>query len=174
MIPFQPTFTNSQVFKCAINGRIAYSDTPCPTSATKEEVIRATPNTLDMREAREQEYRARERQEISEQERMYQNMFIQQQQSAHQRAQAQAQARQRAQEEYQKEWQKFEDKFNLGKKKRRALSPSPPPPAQIVNCDPAGCWDTNGNRLNRAAGGNFFRSDGRFCVNTGGGGFSCN
>lgn len=168
----------AQVFKCSVDGRIAYRDTPCPTSTTKAEVIKATPNTLDMREAREQDQRVRERQEIEAQERMQQNMLIQQQQLAYrqaQQAQAQAQANQRAQEEFQKEWQKFEERNYKGRKRYGTPPPPPPPPpAQIVNCDPAGCWDTNGNRLNNAAGGNFFRSDGRFCTNTGGGNYSCN
>ena len=45
--------------------------------------------------------------------------------------------------------------------------PPPMPPGQVVNCDPAGCWDTNGNRLTNAAGGNFHRSDGKFCTRAG-------
>jgi hypothetical protein len=47
--------------------------------------------------------------------------------------------------------------------------PAPPPetPGLVVNCDQAGCWDTNGHRLNNAAGGNFHRSDGKFCTRAG-------
>ncbi|WP_431106594.1 DUF4124 domain-containing protein [Variovorax paradoxus] len=48
-----------------------------------------------------------------------------------------------------------------------APSPVPEPPAQIVTCDPAGCWDTAGRRYNNAAGGNFSRSDGAFCTRAG-------
>ncbi len=34
----------------------------------------------------------------------------------------------------------------------------------VTNCDPTGCWDTNGVRYNRAAGtGNFLREDGKAC-----------
>lgn len=44
---------------------------------------------------------------------------------------------------------------------------------QLVNCDPAGCWDTSGNRYNRAAGGNFYRQDGRFCQAQGQGRARC-
>lgn len=40
-------------------------------------------------------------------------------------------------------------------------------PSQVVNCDPAGCWDTSGRRLSNAAGGNFHRSDGKFCTRAG-------
>ena len=52
---------------------------------------------------------------------------------------------------------------------RAAAAPPPVPetPAQIVNCDPAGCWDTAGRRYNNAAGGNFTRSDGAFCTRAG-------
>jgi hypothetical protein len=44
---------------------------------------------------------------------------------------------------------------------------SPEQPSLVVNCDPVGCWDTNGRRLIRAGGGNFTRSDGRFCTSAG-------
>lgn len=53
--------------------------------------------------------------------------------------------------------------------------PPPPPahieppeiPSQITTCDQAGCGDTAGRRLNNAAGGNFHRSDGKFCTRAG-------
>lgn len=45
---------------------------------------------------------------------------------------------------------------------------APAPVTPLVNCDPAGCWDTAGRRYNNAAGGNFVRNDGKFCVNNGG------
>lgn len=44
---------------------------------------------------------------------------------------------------------------------------SPEQPSLVVNCDPAGCWDTTGRRLTREGGGNFSRSDGRFCTSAG-------
>ena len=50
---------------------------------------------------------------------------------------------------------------------RSAPPATPEAPGQLVNCDPAGCWDTNGRRLNNAAGGNFHRSDGKFCTRAG-------
>lgn len=40
-------------------------------------------------------------------------------------------------------------------------------PVAVTNCDSAGCWDTNGQRYNRAAGGNFVRQDGAFCTPVG-------
>jgi len=45
--------------------------------------------------------------------------------------------------------------------------PPPEHPSQFVNCDQAGCWDTSGRRLSNAAGGNFYRSDGKFCTRAG-------
>lgn len=39
-------------------------------------------------------------------------------------------------------------------------------PALLGNCDTAGCWDTQGRRYDRAAGG-MFRSDGKFCTRVG-------
>lgn len=44
---------------------------------------------------------------------------------------------------------------------------------QLASCDRAGCWDTNGARYNRVAGGNLLGPDGRFCVRAGNT-FSCN
>lgn len=41
-------------------------------------------------------------------------------------------------------------------------------PSQIVNCDGAGCWDTNGTRYNRGAGDTYFPSTGGVCQNVGG------
>lgn len=41
-------------------------------------------------------------------------------------------------------------------------------PKSMVNCDGAGCWDTAGNRYNRAAGqGNYTRQDGKVCATAG-------
>jgi len=46
--------------------------------------------------------------------------------------------------------------------------PSRPHPSVITNCDAAGCWDNLGGRYNKAAGNNYFRSDGKFCQQVGG------
>lgn len=45
----------------------------------------------------------------------------------------------------------------------------PKPPPVIVNHDPAGAWDTGGNRYTKGAGTTYFRSDGKVCqqLNTG-------
>lgn len=45
--------------------------------------------------------------------------------------------------------------------------PAAAAPGRLTNCDGAGCWDTGGNRYNSAAGGNFYRSDGKFCMRVG-------
>lgn len=41
-------------------------------------------------------------------------------------------------------------------------------PVSIVNCDVAGCWDTNGTRYNKGAGDTYFPSTGGSCQNVGG------
>jgi hypothetical protein len=46
-------------------------------------------------------------------------------------------------------------------------------PRQLVNCDRSGCWDNTGARYNRAGGGTFFRSDGKYCMPMAGG-VTCN
>ena len=40
---------------------------------------------------------------------------------------------------------------------------APAAPAQITNCDSAGCWDTNGTRYNQGAGTTYFPSTGGSC-----------
>ena len=151
-----------QVFKCVNEqGRLVYSDYACPEKARSAQVISVKPNTLDMTEAREQEFRAKTRREEELARQSYENELRRQ-------AREMEDAQRRARDE---------------QKQRQAAmrkSPTPPdpreqrrmnrphnrvePPAQIVNCDPAGCWDTTGRRLNNAAGGNFHRSDGKFCT----------
>ena len=151
-----------QVFKCTNqHGRTVYSDRPCKEADRKAETIRAVPNTLDMTEARAQELRARIRQDEDRERQAQENAL---------RRQAQE-----IQAQYERSRQPppapvVKPLSQEPRKKRRAEAPMPmhqAPPAQIVNCDPAGCWDTAGRRLNNAAGGNFFRSDGRFCTNNG-------
>lgn len=43
----------------------------------------------------------------------------------------------------------------------------PEPPSLIVNCDPAGCFDTSGRRLEDTGGGTFHRNDGKACIQAG-------
>ena len=60
---------------------------------------------------------------------------------------------------------------------RRAMNPPLPAvntPSQIASCDPGGCMDTNGNRLNNAGGGNFTSTDGKFCTRIGPNQVICN
>ena len=154
-----------QVFKCVNEqGRLVYSDYACPEKARSAQVISVKPNTLDMTEAREQEFRAKTRREEELARQSYENELRRQ-------AREMEDAQRRARDE-QKQRQAA---------MRKSLTPPDPreqrrmnrphnrvePPAQIVNCDPAGCWDTTGRRLNNAAGGNFHRSDGKFCTGAG-------
>jgi hypothetical protein len=51
---------------------------------------------------------------------------------------------------------------------RRANRPAPTsPPSVITSCDPAGCFDSQGNRYNRTGTGNFTRRDGATCLRVG-------
>lgn len=45
--------------------------------------------------------------------------------------------------------------------------------ATSAGCNASGCWDTAGNRYDRAGGNGFWRSDGKFCTSTGNT-FACN
>ncbi|MBD9672989.1 DUF4124 domain-containing protein [Pseudomonas sp. PDM21] len=52
--------------------------------------------------------------------------------------------------------------------------PHPPAsPLVITNCDPAGCWDSNGVRYNKGAGDTYFRSSGGPACQRMGGNLSC-
>lgn len=154
-----------QVFKCVDErGRLVYSDYACPEQARSAQVISVKPNTLDMTEAREQEFKAQIRMEEELARQTYENEL-----------RRQAWEMEDAQRRAQKEQKQRKEAM------RKALTPPDPReqrrmnkphnqvehPAQIVNCDPAGCWDTTGRRLNNAAGGNFHRSDGKFCTGAG-------
>lgn len=53
------------------------------------------------------------------------------------------------------------------KAQNRAATEAQQGPRILVNCDQAGCWDTQGKRYNNAAGGVFISSDGRTCIRAG-------
>jgi hypothetical protein len=53
------------------------------------------------------------------------------------------------------------------KAQNRAAAEASQGPRTLVNCDPAGCWDTQGKRYNGGAGGVFFSTDGRTCIRAG-------
>ncbi|WP_416376156.1 DUF4124 domain-containing protein [Pseudomonas nitroreducens] len=51
--------------------------------------------------------------------------------------------------------------------------PAPASPTVITNCDPAGCWDSNGVRYNKGAGDTYFPSSGGSACQLINGIFSC-
>lgn len=54
-----------------------------------------------------------------------------------------------------------------------AAPPSPVSPTVITNCDPAGCWDSNGVRYNKGAGETYFPANGGSACQRINGIFSC-
>ncbi len=158
-----------QVFKCVNEyGRLVYSDSPCPEKARSAQVISVKPNTLDMTEAREQEFRAQIRREEELARQAYENELRRQ---AWEMEDAQRRAREE-QKQRQATMRKALTPPDPREQRRMNRPPAaipmhPEPPALITNCDPGGCWDTQGRRFNSAGGGNFHRSDGKFCVGAG-------
>ena len=155
-----------QVFKCVNEqGRLVYSDYACPEKARSVQIIDAKPNTLDMTEAREQNFREQIRREEELTRQAYENELRRQ---AWEMEDAQRRASEE-QKQHQAAMRKALTPPDPREQRRRSRSHNPPEPlTQIVNCDPAGCWDTAGRRLNNAAGGNFYRSDGKFCTGAAG------
>lgn len=51
--------------------------------------------------------------------------------------------------------------------------PAPASPPVITNCDPAGCWDSNGVRYNKGAGDTYFPTSGGSACQRINGNFSC-
>lgn len=158
-----------QVFKCVNEyGRLVYSDSPCPEKARSAQVINVKPNTLDMTEAREQNFRAQIRREEELARQAYENELRRQAQAR----QAEEDRIKEEQKQRQEALRKAPTQQELRELKRRnrpsAPIPMPPePPSIITSCDPGGCWDTQGRRFNSAGGGNFHRSDGKFCTRAG-------
>lgn len=44
--------TEAAVFKCLVNGKTVYSDSPCPKNSSAAQVVEIIDNTIDSREAR--------------------------------------------------------------------------------------------------------------------------
>lgn len=158
-----------QVFKCVNeHGRLVYSDYACPEKARSVQIIDAKPNTLDMTEAREQNFREQIRREEELARQAYENELRRQ-------AWEMEDAQRRAQEEQKQRQAELRKALNPPdpREQRRRNRPAsaipmpPEPPSIITSCDPGGCWDTQGRRFNSAGGGNFHRSDGKFCVGAG-------
>lgn len=57
--------------------------------------------------------------------------------------------------------------------RRAAAQRSANNPTHMTSCDRGGCWDNTGSRYNKAAGGNMFRQDGKFCTRVGSN-YQCN
>lgn len=158
-----------QVFKCVDeHGRLAYRDYACPEQARSAQVISVKPNTLDMTEAREQEFKAQIRMEEEMARQTYENE-LRRQAWEMEDAQRRAQKEQKQRKEAMRKALTPPDPREQRRRNRPASAiPMPPePPSIITSCDPGGCWDTQGRRFNSAGGGNFHRSDGKFCTGAG-------
>lgn len=164
----------AQVHKCIdAAGKVAFSDVPCPTASKKAERVLSSDAT-DRRWENEAYGRERNMQSIENATRILRaptsdgvgdagggiinngpndpggtNRI----RAAEDRQRAEialAAARRRAAEEQARQAEL---------ERRRPAAPS-----IVSSCDRGGCWDTSGNRYNRAGDGqNFWRSDGRFC-----------
>lgn len=189
----------AQVYKCKTpSGGTLISDHPCQGGNKTEKVRQAEPVTLEQ-QLQAAEVQQRRRQQLSDiqaeeaahrarlEERQIQRA-AENEIRAEQAAMAQAMdkerecselAQQRVLSPSQKTTLRTECSEHLRKRPRAPSAPivdtplPPKGPSIITNCDPSGCWDTNGQRYNNAGGGNAFRQDGRFCQRMGNQ-FQCN
>lgn len=179
------------VFRCGDGSTTTYSDRPCGDTR-REQVVNARPNSLDTIKEREHTERSQYRQDRDQQYWVQEH----QRQNAANQQRNDARGAERERKELlrdattvmpgahgltasQRDAARRLNEVNKGRpmpppamqaepqRPQHATGHSPQTPGQIVNCDPAGCWDTNGKRLNKAAGGNFHRSDGKFCTRAG-------
>lgn len=193
----------AQVYKCKTpSGATLISDHPCQGANKTEKVRQAEPITLEQQmqaaevqqrrsaqlgqiQAEDAAYRARlEKRQIEraiDDERRSQKAAMDQSMDKQRRCAELAQ--QRVLSPSQKDTLRKECGEQFSQRPARSSAPlidthpTPPMPPKgpsiVTNCDGAGCWDTNGQRYNNAAGGNFFRQDGRFCQQIGNQ-FQCN
>lgn len=187
---------SAQVYKCKTpTGGTLVSDRPCDGANKTVDVRRSEPVTLEqqMQAAEVQQRRRQQLGQMQAEESAYRARLaareaLRAEQEAIQAENAQNNARQQKCDETVQQMQNVK---RLKDGQRAALAacgvhvpererPPPPPvpvpapapapaaPGMMTNCDPAGCWDTSGNRYNKAGGsGNFHRQDGRFCRQVG-------
>ena len=179
---------SAQVYKCKTpTGGTLVSDRPCSGANKTVDVRRSEPVTLEqqMQAAEVQQRRRQQLGQMQAEESAYRARLaareeLRAEQEAIQAKNAQNNARQQKCDETVQQMQNVK---RLKDGQRAALAacgvhvpererPPPPPapaaPGMMTNCDPAGCWDTSGNRYNKAGGsGNFHRQDGRFCQQIG-------
>lgn len=164
---------SAQVFRCIENGKVVYSDKYCATEKTQRTDIMLDQATMERNRAQAAAAGPNSTLQSIERARRIQRSTVdtvtRQSQSddegpavighnPNERIDAQSERNmQRRQAELDASARMRQEQDD-----RRARAP-----AQLVNCDGAGCWDTQGNRYNAAAGGNFHRSDGKFCTRAG-------
>jgi Domain of unknown function (DUF4124) len=177
----------AQIYKCVVNGKTEYSQAPCAPDARKladrARTIDPSPpknpyawvqDQLDAREAREQAFRENAQRsggpvrapafDAVRCDRAERDVKIERMKSG-----KNADAIKRAEKVADAECGR-----NLADEPATAAAPSPRtipgrthnPNPSITNCDQAGCWDTEGNRYNRAAGNTMFGPNGVACTRT--------
>lgn len=180
-----PGSAYAQAHKCkGPDGVVTYSDQPCAGNQTGGAIV-LRENRLDHSDAR-----ARNERLLLQME----QRAIQEQKETQARV-AKAKAERRAvviaklsremhgekrRDVMEKLFQELRDLPPTSSPSTPGATPSPPsaagapfnaptiePPSPLVNCDPAGCWDTSGRRLTDTGGGTFHRSDGKFCIGAG-------
>ena len=138
------------IYRCpAPNGGVNYTDAPCPSTGEKLDVRPNVLNTSGSRAAAAWAERRQAQRAAQEIERSNSKVVGI---NSPQRDDARA--------------------ATTLRKGSRGVMPSAPPqpstPSVITGCDSAGCMDTSGHRYHNDGGGNFVRSDGKFCINLGG------
>lgn len=178
---------SAQVYKCTnAAGKVEFSDAPC-TNASRAEVMAPRDNTLDTSKARESAMRER----MNELQQRMEEMERRQQSESAQRGRTDAdvlaeridsEACERAKRSLDLEasslkknkdaiaakrsamygacGMKEPDVTNINEGERRR-------PVTITNCDPGGCWTSDGRRLVKIGGGRYSGPNGLTCQTIG-------
>lgn len=134
------------IYRCDVGGKTTYSDRPCVAGTVRKVSPDGQPTA---------EQRAAARAHLQRQ--LDQDAAKQQERRALELATAQAAAERRASLPPPVYEDPRDNQKQLVHSPRRPMNPN------VVNCDAAGCWGTDGTRYNRGAGNTMFGSDGRTC-----------
>ncbi len=175
----------AQAYKCKdAKGRITYSDAPCLGQDTS--TVSTSGNTVDGSADRGRASRSEETSSGSRGSQASSGMTEQQRQDRIRELEIDSKRVGNTPQQRRAAKKELEELMGGGPAKEASASgqsarkpssaetlPSSSGPAIVVNCDPAGCWDTQGRRYNKGAGPTFIRSDGRPCQQVGNQ-FQCN
>lgn len=163
---------SAQVFRCIENGKAVYSDKYCATDKTQRTDIMLDQAAMERNRAQAEAAGPNSTMQSIERARAIQRSTVdtvtrQSQSNDAGPAVIGHDANERIDAQSQRNMQRRQAELDASARMRQERADrAARAPAQLVNCDPDGCWDTKGKRYTVSAGG-FSRSDGKFCTPAG-------